>query len=272
MSITYPIDLLPTFPGWTIGFSLRYRQEQSTQASGRVIVKDMGAPLWTLRAMSKMLSPNRLDQWRAELNKLENGLQTFKAYPMSRCYPQAYPNGSWYTGAGFGGIAALASIHTNRKAISLSGLPAGFVLSVGDYISIGGDLHQVMEAATADGTPTLPEPVNTVLPVVSGTPEVGQTLTVTNGTWSGNPPMTFSYQWVRTLATELADETSSAQPRGTTAQFEVRPHIWPARTVGTAVSLKQPNCQMAIVPGSITSEAQLNGWGSISFSAMEARL
>jgi hypothetical protein len=29
---------------------------------------------------------------------------------------------------------------------------------------------------------------------------------------------------------------------------------------------------MAVVPGSITSEAQLNGWGSISFSAMEARL
>jgi len=67
VSITYPINLLPTFPGWTVGFDLRWRQEQSTQASGRVIVKDMGAPLWTLRAVTKTLAPNALDTWRATL-------------------------------------------------------------------------------------------------------------------------------------------------------------------------------------------------------------
>jgi len=211
MSITYPIDLLPTFPGWTIGFSLRYRQEQSTQASGRVIVKDMGSPLWTMRAMTKMLSPNALDKWRAELNKLENGLQTFKAYPMSRCYPQAYPRGSWPTGGAFTGTGIVTAVNANRKAISIQAVPAGFVLTVGDYISIDGDLHQVMEAATANGS-------------------------------------------------------------GVTPQFEVRPHLWPAAAVADPVLVKQPACTMAIVPGSVTSDAQLNGWGSISFSAIEARL
>ena len=95
MSLTYPLDLLPGFPGWTPGFSLKWRQEQSTQASGRILVKDMGSPLWTLRAVSKVLSPNNLDLWRAKLTSLENGLQTFKAYPMSRCYPILYPHGSW---------------------------------------------------------------------------------------------------------------------------------------------------------------------------------
>ena len=250
MSITYPVNLLPGFPGWTTGFSLHWRQEQSTQASGRVLVKDMGSPLWTLRATTKQLSPNQLDQWRARLTALENGLQTFWAYPMSRCFPQAYPNGSWYTGAGFAGTATLASISPNRKAISLSGLPNAFVLSVGDYLSIAGDLHQVMEAATADGAAPLP-PVNTALPVISGTTQVGQSLTVTDGTWSG---------------------ALTAEGRAATIQFEVRPHIWPARTVGAAVSVKQPACLMAIVPGSISSDAQINGWGSVSFSAMEARL
>jgi hypothetical protein len=38
-------------------------------------------------------------------------------------------------------------------------------------------------------------PVNTVAPVVSGTPEVGQTLSVTDGTWTGVPAPTFTYQW-----------------------------------------------------------------------------
>ena len=211
MSITYPINLLPGFPGWTTGFSLRWRQEQSTLASGRVLVKDMGSPLWTLRAASKVLSPNNLDAWRAKLNALENGLQTFLGYPMTRCYPIAYPNGSWPTGGAFTGTAIVAAINANRKAISVQALPAGFVLSVGDYVSIAGDLHQVMEAATANGS-------------------------------------------------------------GVTGQFEIRPHLWPAAVVGAAVSVARPACLMAIVPGSVSSDAQLNGWGSLSFAAIEARL
>jgi hypothetical protein len=210
MTITYPMNLLPGFPGWTTGFSLHWRQEQSTQASGRILVKDMGAPLWTLRATTRGLSPNELDTWRARLTALENGLQTFWGYSMSRCYPIAYPNGSWPTGGAFAGSCVLASIATNRKQISLSGLPAGFQLTVGDYISIAGDVHQVMEPATAAS--------------------------------------------------------------GTTGVFEVRPHIWPGRTVGAAVSVKQPACQMVIMPGSLSSDAQVGGWGSVSFSAIEARL
>jgi len=47
-----------------------------------------------------------------------------------------------------------------------------------------------------DTTPTLP--ANTAPPVVSGTPAVGSTLTVSKGTWDGSPAPTFTYQWVRT--------------------------------------------------------------------------
>jgi len=39
-------------------------------------------------------------------------------------------------------------------------------------------------------------PKNTVAPTISGTPQVGQTLTVTPGTWTGSPP-TFTYRWQR---------------------------------------------------------------------------
>lgn len=40
-------------------------------------------------------------------------------------------------------------------------------------------------------------PANLVAPVVSGIGVVGQTLTTTNGTWSGVPSPTFTYQWQR---------------------------------------------------------------------------
>ena len=39
-------------------------------------------------------------------------------------------------------------------------------------------------------------PANTAPPVISGTLQVGQTLTTTNGTWS-NEPSSFAYQWLR---------------------------------------------------------------------------
>lgn len=39
-------------------------------------------------------------------------------------------------------------------------------------------------------------PANTVLPVISGTAQVGQVLTVSNGTWTGTPAPTYTYAWL----------------------------------------------------------------------------
>lgn len=49
----------------------------------------------------------------------------------------------------------------------------------------------------ASGGSTPSAPVNTVAPVVTGTGYVGYTLTTTNGTWTGSPAPTFTYQWRR---------------------------------------------------------------------------
>jgi hypothetical protein len=40
-------------------------------------------------------------------------------------------------------------------------------------------------------------PQRTGSPTISGTPKQGQTLTVSNGSWTGKQPITFSYQWLR---------------------------------------------------------------------------
>jgi len=61
----------------------------------------------------------------------------------------------------------------------LVGLSAVAVVTVG-----------VAHAATAAA------PVNTAAPTISGTPQVGQTLTAGNGTWT-NSPTSFAYQWLR---------------------------------------------------------------------------
>lgn len=40
-------------------------------------------------------------------------------------------------------------------------------------------------------------PTNTTAPSISGTPRDGETLTANEGTWTGDEPMTFTYQWQR---------------------------------------------------------------------------
>lgn len=112
----------------------------------------------------------------------------------------------------FRSVPSIATIAANRKAISLSGLPAGYKVTVGDYIQIGDkDLHMVMEPMTANGS-------------------------------------------------------------GVTTQFEVRPHLWPGVTAPVAATLVKPSCIMAIVPGSISTTADMaTGRGTVTFQAIEAR-
>lgn len=74
-------------------------------------------------------------------------------------------------------------------------------LAAGDYTArtravnaIGGGAWSAAAAATVSEIPAAA--VNTVAPVIGGTPRVGQTLTAAVGTWT-NGPVAFAYQWRR---------------------------------------------------------------------------
>lgn len=62
--------------------------------------------------------------------------------------------------------------------------------------------------ATAAVIAALAAPANTVLPAITGTAQVGQTLTAAPGTWTGNPTPTYTYQWKRAGA-NISGATSS---------------------------------------------------------------
>ncbi len=53
-------------------------------------------------------------------------------------------------------------------------------------------------------------PLDISLPAISGTPLIGQTLTASEGTWAGTPPITYVYQWIACSPLSGCEEISGA--------------------------------------------------------------
>ena len=122
-------------------------------------------------------------------------------------------NGTW-TGA----PAPTFTYQWQRTGVNIGGATSNtYVLVAADYANT---IRCVVKATnsvapsgvTANSNSTASvagnAPVNTVAPAVTGTATVGQTLSTTNGTWTGVPTPTFTYQWQR-VTTNISGATSS---------------------------------------------------------------
>lgn len=145
MALTEPLDILDDFPGWCISFDLMARQEQSRNASGRTRTKDLGLPLWRGSWVSRTLSANRLDHWRARLSHAMVSQMTLRGWASSRCRPMAHPGSSALP------QGTLHTIGADDQTVRVAGL-AGVALSIGDMLRIGDGLYRAVEPAS--GNPT----------------------------------------------------------------------------------------------------------------------
>ena len=75
---------------------------------------------------------------------------------------------------------------------------------------IGPVIRDVVSSIYGDVDQTPAAPVNLVAPSLMGLEYVGQTLTTTNGAWSGFPVPTYTYQWFRAPSTAIAGATSNS--------------------------------------------------------------
>ncbi|MFG1417011.1 hypothetical protein V5F38_04235 [Xanthobacter sp. V0B-10] len=157
MAITYP-RAFPT--GLRFGKSqmaLTRQMSTITLESGAVQAAEMGEPIWRLSATTEPLrwtGRRQLAAWHASLA----GSRRILAYDWVGSYPIAYGAAvmglTRATGGAFGGSATLTS--WTAITVTLTGLPAGYVLSAGDRMSWAWAgvraYHEAVEPVTASAS------------------------------------------------------------------------------------------------------------------------
>lgn len=131
MALSYPyaLDFLSKcLNGPVIPLTLQRYDEQSGGGDGRFWSAELSPPLWTA---SYSLYAKHADHAR-EINAKVQALDGMQK-PFLWC--DGYYEGPAHGPAGLGGVT-VAGIRADRGAISLSGVPTGFQITAGDFVSI----------------------------------------------------------------------------------------------------------------------------------------
>jgi hypothetical protein len=105
-------------------------------------------------------------------------------------------------------------------------------------------------------------PSNTVAPVISGTPTVGQTLSCSTGTWLGTLPITYTYQWRRGVSNILGATSSTYTLVQADASFAVTCIVTATNAAGSAdstsnsLTIFDADAQAFITAAGITDNTQ----------------
>lgn len=156
MTISFPLalaNLADLLPVERVDWNELRQETASAIGTGEFLTADRGPVLWQADVSSVPIYHAAAEQLRARIRALDGSGQNFYLYNPVAKYPQADPDGS-ILGAS---SVVIATINANRKALTLSGLPAAYVITIGDYLAVTYDtsrraLLQAVESVTANGS------------------------------------------------------------------------------------------------------------------------
>lgn len=129
LSYPYPLaDFCDRLPVTRVVMTLRRHDEQSGGGDGRFWTAELAPPLWSAEVSLADCSAPLARELEARIDGLNGSSGTFLFADPSYKGPAGGSSGL--------GSVTVSAISADRGAIALAGLPAGFVVTVGDYLSI----------------------------------------------------------------------------------------------------------------------------------------
>ncbi len=156
MALTFPLSLDDFFAGLQVVTATFYPPDaivMNMTAGGEVLTANNGTQLWEGEIGLRRRYHADQAQVEAMLSVLRNAGRSFYAYPITRAFPKADPDGMSLGTF----VPKVLSINANNREMTLQGLPAGYVLSPGDCLSINTAapiktaFHQVVVGGAANG-------------------------------------------------------------------------------------------------------------------------
>lgn len=135
MALSVPLsraNLADLLPIATAEWQLQDNQELSNLGSGEVLAADLGPRLWQADCATIEADIETIEALRARFHALDGALNAFYLFDPRRPYPATDPTGTLLAAA----TVTIQSIDTNRKELTLEGLPSHFVLPAGTFLSV----------------------------------------------------------------------------------------------------------------------------------------
>lgn len=158
MALVYPLglaDFLDQLGIYETEFDLTEALTMNEDGGGELLPSSNGPRLWEGRVTVITDTHDEADRMVARIEALRDGNGSFMVTPTTRPAPIADPGGAILGAA----TPIISAIGGDMRSLSVSGLPAGYILSQGDMLSftyLTGPtryaLHRVGETVVADGS------------------------------------------------------------------------------------------------------------------------
>lgn len=135
MAASWPIAadaLIGTMLVETVDWNPDENQELSGTGGGEWIAAGLAPPLWSAVVSSVAVDTETIERLRARWLLLDGAMGSFYLYDPKRPGPSTDPDGTLLASA----TVTIDAIETNRKELSLAGLPADLVLPEGTRLSV----------------------------------------------------------------------------------------------------------------------------------------
>lgn len=160
MALVFPLavaDFADVIGVAKVTWLLQDYRERSGMASGQILDADLAPQLWTGAVTLAEKAHYDARKIEAMINAVIRSNGSVYLYDPRTAYPFADRDGST-----LGSASVAIDTLPDKKSMSLKGLPAGYVLTAGDYLAFDyGDparraFHEISQDATADGSGVTP--------------------------------------------------------------------------------------------------------------------